>query len=50
VRLGVEVAKAQSNAEQRLSEAEEKATLERARLSAEVAKTLLDDDRGRERE
>jgi hypothetical protein len=44
IKLGVEVAKGQEDAASRVSEGEEKAVLERARLSAEVAKALLDDD------
>jgi hypothetical protein len=44
IKLGVEVAKGQEDAASRVSEGEEKAVLERARLSMEVAKALLDDD------
>jgi hypothetical protein len=44
VKLGVQVARGQENTAMKVSEVEEKAVLERARLSAEVAKTLLDDD------
>jgi hypothetical protein len=43
VKLGVEISKVQEDAAARLSEAEERALLERARLSTEVAKALLDD-------
>ena len=44
VKLGVQVARGQENAAMKVSEVEEKAVLERARLSAEVAKALLADD------
>ena len=43
VKLGVEISKVQEESAARLSESEERALLERARLSTEVAKALLDD-------
>ena len=49
VKLGVEIAKTQENAALKVSEAEERAVLDRARLSTEVAKALLDDDVKRNR-
>jgi hypothetical protein len=49
VKLGIEIAKTQDNAALKVSEAEERAVLERARLSTEVAKALLDDDTKRNR-
>tara|TARA_Y100000310_G_scaffold239177_1_gene242740 strand:+ start:1799 stop:4339 length:2541 start_codon:yes stop_codon:yes gene_type:complete len=44
VKLGVEMAKAEDEIALKVSESEEKAALERARLTAEVGKALLDDD------
>jgi hypothetical protein len=49
VKLGIEIAKTQDNAALKVSEAEERAVLARARLSTEVAKALLDDDTKRNR-
>jgi len=44
VKLSVEMAKAQDETALKVSESEEKAAMDRARLTAEVGKALLDDD------
>jgi len=49
LKLGVEIAKSQAGMAQKLSEVEEKAILEKARLAAEAAKALLDDEAKRDR-
>jgi hypothetical protein len=43
-KMGIEIAKSREDAAMKLSSGEEKAALDRARLSSEVAKALLDDD------
>ena len=45
----MEIAKSQAGMAQKLSEVEEKAILEKARLAAEAAKALLDDEAKRDR-
>jgi hypothetical protein len=42
LKMGLEVAKIQEEASSKLSESEEKAAMERARLSTEIAKALMD--------
>ena len=49
VRLGIQLAKAQEDVSLKVSEVEERAVMDKARLSTEVAKALLDDDIKRNR-